>query len=580
MIQTLILWFQGQLYYETPTIIFFNKQGDDKNGAIYHIINNFKHMKRYIFTSVLILCMLFSTNSKAQTGIEWQTCYGSAYGIGTPKDACKTPDGGYIIVGVTQPNDTSGMWPYQMGDGDFGVIRIDSVGNLIWKKTYGGNKLDGAYCVIKGIRSDRYYIAGVSRSEGSTNYHSPSTNGDAWLIAIDSAGTMLWERCYGGYEGETFNSLVQLGDSNIIYGIGLTGSPNNGDVTGNYNSTVTGWICKINANTGMLIHQKCYGGSRTDQLVNSTKLNNNNILIQAGTESIDHDVWTYYGTNIGNGWLLNIDTSLNIVWQKTIGSSGGAGILDVIKTQDGGFAVFGSTVNRPGDTSCFNFYVGLLPSGLAKKEIFIIKYDSLGIVQWQQHYGAPLDHTEFEGRFVQMQDKGFVFSTRVSKWNGFALWPYNHGSVLFRTDSAGNLLSTSRYGNGQGGSSLNVINLFTTLENKLVVISMGVPACNFSGGWSAFQIGHQLSIKNDDKSELPIKVYPNPSSGVFNIEFDNVENISRIVVYNTLGQIVKTVSTKQATKSYKLDLSGNSKGLYFIGIEVDNTMVFKKVVLE
>jgi len=84
-------------------------------------------------------------------------------------------------------------------------------------------------------------------------------------------------------------------------------------------------------------------------------------------------------------------------------------------------------------------------------------------------------------------------------------------------------------------------------------------------------------IQNHEKPQ--IKVYPNPSNGVFNIELENTKSIKQITVYNTLGQIVKTVPTKQAIKTYKLDLSGNSKGLYFIGIEVDN-MVFKKVVLE
>jgi hypothetical protein len=98
--------------------------------------------------------------------------------------------------------------------------------------------------------------------------------------------------------------------------------------------------------------------------------------------------------------------------------------------------------------------------------------------------------------------------------------------------------------------------------------------------WYVIRIGHQLAIEDINQKQLQIKVYPNPSNGVFNIELENTKNIKQITVYNTLGQIVRTVSTKQAIKTYKLDLSGNSKGLYFIGIEVDNTLVFKKVVLE
>ena len=539
-------------------------------------------MKRIIF----IFQIFIGLSVQAQTGVEWQSCFsGTSNGIGVLNDACRTSDGGYILVGGVSIIDTV-FWPYQMGDGDFGVIRTDSVGNLIWKKTYGGNKMDYAICVIKGIRPNRYYIGGVSRSESSNNYHSPSNLGDAWLIAIDSAGNQLWNMCYGGYDGEAFHSLIQLGDSNIIYGIGLTGSPSNsGDVSNNYNSTVSGWICKINANNGTLIKERVYGGSHEDKLINSAKLNNNSFLVQAATQSRDHDVWTHYGNGqtVENGWLLNIDTALNIVWQKTIGTSGGIGaIADVIKTQDGGFAVWGGTVNRPGDTSSFTFYVDTLPPyGTRKQEAFIIKYDSIGNELWQQHYSAPLDRVGFEGRFVQMQDKGFVFSSVVSKWHGFSLWPYSYGSVLFRTDSVGNFVSASRYGNGNGGG-LQTRNLFTTWDNKLVVVSRGSAACSSSNkvGWSLFQIGHQLAIEDNSKSEPSIKVYPNPSNGIINIDFENTDGIKRISIYNTLGQMIESTAVNTSLKHYSINLNGKPKGLYFIGIETENDMLFRKVILE
>jgi len=545
-------------------------------------------MKKHLFGITIFISLLFSTTTNAQTGIEWKACYGVA-ATGFIEDACETPDGGFIIVGEAYPNDTV-LWPNHMGGSDYGVIRVDSVGNIIWKKTYGGNKYEVAYSIIKGKRPNRYYIGGTTASEGSTNYHAPNYT-DAWIVAIDGAGTMLWDRCYGGFNGgENFNSLVQLGDSNIIYGIGQTTSINSGDVIGGYNSTIVGWLCKANANTGMLINQKVYGGTRTDQLFNSTKLNNSSFLVQGHTQSRDHDVWVHYGNGPGNenGWLLNIDTSLNIVWQKTIGSSGRGMIGNVIKTQDGGFAVIGGTQNKPGDTSCFNFYVDttVLAGGQGKDEAFIIKYDSLGNELWQQHYWAPLDRVGPGHGFVQMQNGNFVFPANISQWNSFAPWPYKNGTVFFETDSAGNLISTSRYGTKtpssiQGAPVLQQ-RLFSTVDNKLIVVSQFAPYTGQSANdnWCIWRIGHQLSIENNDNSELPIKVYPNPSNGVFNIELENTKSIKQITVYNTLGQIVKTVSTKQAIKTYKLDLSGNSKGLYFIGIEVDNTMVFKKVVLE
>ncbi len=544
-------------------------------------------MKKHLFGITIFISLLFSTTTNAQTGIEWQGCYGSSLSENL-YDACKTPDGGYIMVGDTPLDTVIGIWPTNYGKNDYGVIRIDSVGNVVWVKTYGGNSFENALSIIKGNRPNRYYICGGTSSEGSTNYHSALSTQDAWLIAIDSNGTLLWERCYGGYSDESFNTLVQLADSNIIYGIGETSSPSNsGDVSLNYLNTITGWICKIDANTGMLINEKSFGGTGNDFLYYSAKLTNSSFMVHGRTSSKDHDVWNYYGLNNEGGWLLNIDTSLNIVWQKSIGSTGGGLSYDVIKTHDGGVAVLGATTNRPGDTSCFNFYVDTLVNGTRKEEAFIIKYDSSGNELWQQHYSAPLDRVTPNSPLVQMTDGGYAFGTEVSKWNGFALWPYNHGSVIFKTDSLGNFVSASRYGNG-GYMPLDMAQLLCTNDNQLVVFSSTTPdpsiSCSnqYNGDrfWYVIRIGHQLAIEDINQKQLQIKVFPNPSNGVFNIELENTKSIKQITIYNTLGQIVKTVSTKQAIKTYKLDLSGNSKGLYFIGIEVDNTMVFKKVVLE
>jgi len=544
-------------------------------------------MKKLLFILTITFSLFSISNTKAQTGIDWKVAYGG--NIGSLSDACETPDGGFIMVGGANYIDTV-FWPNQMGLNDYGVIRVDSVGNIIWKKTYGGNKYDNAYCIIKGKRPNRYYIGGGTNSESSTNYHAPNY-GDAWIVAIDGAGTMLWDRCYGGYNGgEEFNSLVQLGDSNTIYGIGNTGSYNSGDVTGFYNTTVTGWLCKANANTGMLINQKIYGGTGTDYLNYSTRLNDLSFLVQGWTESRDHDVWVHYGNGptMSNGWLLNIDTSLNIVWQKTIGSSGYGTIGNVTKTQDGGFAVIGITQNKPGDTSCFSFYVDttVFANGEGKDEAFIIKYDSLGNELWQQHYSAPLDRVRIEHAFVQMQDGNFLFPAIVSQWNSFAPWPYKNGTVFFKTDSIGNLISTSRYGiktpSSIQGSGVQAERLFTTVDNKLIVVSKFAPYTGQSANdkWCIWRIGHQLSIDDNSKTEPLIKVYPNPSSGIINIDFENTDGIKRISIYNTLGQIIESTAVNTNRKHYSINLNGKSKGLYFIGIETENDMLFQKVILE
>jgi len=83
-------------------------------------------------------------------------------------------------------------------------------------------------------------------------------------------------------------------------------------------------------------------------------------------------------------------------------------------------------------------------------------------------------------------------------------------------------------------------------------------------------ISTQVSI--DEKGNVTMNVYPNPSNGIINIEFS--QNIDgTITVFDAVGQIVlveKITSTKQ-----KINLENNERGLYFLQVENNN---YKKVI--
>jgi len=87
----------------------------------------------------------------------------------------------------------------------------------------------------------------------------------------------------------------------------------------------------------------------------------------------------------------------------------------------------------------------------------------------------------------------------------------------------------------------------------------------------------------DDNTISPntqIVVYPNPTNGVFNVDFKN--EIKNIRVSNTLGQVVYeekvAVSTPGTTKS--IDLSNYGNGTYIINVSNDMGTSNYKVILE
>lgn len=94
--------------------------------------------------------------------------------------------------------------------------------------------------------------------------------------------------------------------------------------------------------------------------------------------------------------------------------------------------------------------------------------------------------------------------------------------------------------------------------------SLGSHACDCS----------PLSVAKLSSSELTI--YPNPSKGSFNVK--GLDNISKMVVFNALGQKIETIQTsgKLAT-TFTLDM----KGLYFVQfIQGNGEVTTKKVIVK
>jgi hypothetical protein len=125
----------------------------------------------------------------------WNKTYGGT-GYDYGYSVVLTGDGGYALAGRTDS--------YGVGNGDFWLVKTDAAGNMEWNKTCGGTANDGAYALVQ-TGDGGYALAGYTWSFGAGRY-------DFWLVKTDAAGTVQWNRTYGGTSDDMASSVVQTSD--------------------------------------------------------------------------------------------------------------------------------------------------------------------------------------------------------------------------------------------------------------------------------------------------------------------------------------------------------------------------------
>lgn len=269
----------------------------------------------------------------------WTKCLGGT-GPDFANNIINTQDNGYLVVGST--NSIDGDVTGNSGtDENVWVIKLDADGNILWNKTYGGAGIDVGLAVAS--TTDGYIIASASRSnDGDVSGHHNTGSEDIWMMKINTSGNIIWQKSLGG-TGQDFSlSIISTtGDGILIAG---NTNSNNDDVTGNHGGQ-DAWLVKLNA-AGDLVWQKTFGGS-ADEFVGSIESSGDGGFVVAGrTYSIDGDLAGLNGGNDTNGWILKIDGSGNKLWSNKIGwGTAGTSFSSILRSPDMGYVLCGS-INR------------------------------------------------------------------------------------------------------------------------------------------------------------------------------------------------------------------------------------------
>ena len=175
----------------------------------------------------------------------------------------QTSDGGYILGGISFSNSSGEKAENSKGVADYWVVKLNSNGSKQWDKTIGGSGYDQLNA-LQQTKDGGFILGGHSFSNISGDKTENNRGGaDYWVVKLGSIGNIQFDKTFGGDDLDIPNALQQTSDGGYILG-GRSFSNKSGDKTENNRGNEDYWIVKLN-NKGNKQWDKTIGGNNSDE---------------------------------------------------------------------------------------------------------------------------------------------------------------------------------------------------------------------------------------------------------------------------------------------------------------------------
>lgn len=441
-------------------------------------------------------------------------------GVDLGQGITQLEDSSYIITGSSSS--------FFDGPSQIFLLKLDSAGNYLWSKDFGGPESDvGRRVMYK--ENVGYFVCGYSNSSGNGDF-------DMYIAKIGENLNMQWEKFIGGNGWEKVHDAALTKDTGLL----LVGETTSGNA--NENSDI--YIVRTNIN-GDTLWTKQIGGAG-DDAANSIYAHNDSMYVIGGYRWNEDSL-------MSKGYIMYMKDDGTIQWEHTTGANGDYWINDVI--YDGSrFAAVGGT------------------SGATKNGIdFYFCPVSTG--------GGPLGPYEQPAP----DDENFMCLTKYGDGTGFYIVSHREGAGFY---DYGTDITVSRFlTNMTWQNGIQVGHQYPDVIGEIIptsdggAIMVGYSSEVVSGGNEVFvmKIGpndqypdpvmdeefmnlvevSELSLQNDD-----IHIYPNPVATNLNIH--GAETYYKVSIIDLSGKVVlRHVFYNESL----LNLSELQSGTYIVDIE-------------
>lgn len=495
------------------------------------------------------------------------------------------------------------------------INKLDSSGNFIWGKSLGTG---GISCTSHNLACDSYgnlYLTGGMGSAGSSQIgidfdpgpttYSLFSNGqyDVWLLKLDSAGSFIWAKSFGGISNDIAYSL-HVRPNGELY------------LSGNFEGT-----CDLNPDPGSyLVTASVQGGSYVssfDSLGNfvwgrtfgdgipiSVKADASaHVYISGyftGSQDFDPGPSTYSIASLGgvDSYILKLSPTGNFNWVRAIGGfwhDHNSCLRIDTKGNILTMGSFSSTVDfNPGPNintqtssgwydsyllkldSSGNYVYAKTLSGLDSASASFP--ESFAINSNDEIYitGNLLKTVDFDpGYFQYNLTSNGVYDAFILKLSPCKL-SFGRDSIIRACEGENIILAApgaAVYNWNPGSINSSSLSFIATSPISYTVVGALSPDCSDTLIFNLQVSACLNSTLYETTSENSILIFPNPSNGRFLIQ---AQIPTPIKITDELGRLILTSELKQEDK-YTLEVNLSKPGVYFL---VSNYRSQKLVVIQ
>lgn len=442
------------------------------------------------------------------------------------------------------------------------------------------------------VYSTGYFNATVDFDPGAGVYNLTSAGGlDVYIVKLDSGGNFVWSKSFGGADSD-FALSIALDPSGVgnIYTTGVFNdtvdfNPDSGVFNLFSSGSYDMFLSKLDA-SGNFLYAKTIGGISMDHAYSIALDTSGNVYITglyAATVDFDPDsLGSFILTSAGSFdiFILKMDASGNFVWAKSLGGTGSDWGLAIAIDLGGniyttGYFSGGIADFDPGP-GVFN-----LSSVGGIRDIFISKLNTSGNFVWAKSIGSTSDDLGWSLK-VDPTNNGYIYTTGAFSdtadfdpgqgvFNLTAIGIYD--IFLSKLDSSGNFVWAKSMGSAiyDIGISLDIddfgyLHMTGSYSNPITFDSIALPHL---GHYDIFiakldLVPNTLGSYEIENSGKRILLAPNPATNHFTINFPGNDKQIKIVISDITGKVI--YSTNSNETKVEVSTEDFADGIYFVKI--------------